>query len=248
MWRKFGVIIVGTLCLAVALASAGPRDDKGENTGIKGGIDGKIKTVDVANKTLTIITAAGKQSTFEITEDTTLLGPRGGKVRRHLKDPRFHEGFPVTIVAKGNAATEVHLGYARDEGASGEHVKTAKKVAQNTSKFDDQSANKSTDVSSSKTRISKAAPDDDEGNEFPGKVKSFDSNRRILVVELLNGSSRSFLLANDVKVVVKGAASQKGLHDSALKTGAHITVITDEGGHKVKELEIGSGAKLKKAG
>jgi hypothetical protein len=46
---------------------------------------------------------------------------------------------------------------------------------------------------------------------------------------------------------VNGTASKKGLQDSALKSGAHITVITDEGGHKVKELEIGS-AKVKRQG
>jgi hypothetical protein len=105
MWCKLGVICAGVIFLGAGLASASPRDDQapgGRNQGIKGGIEGRIKKVDVANNALTIITPAGKESTFTITEDTTLLGPRGGKVRRHLKDPRFQEGFPVTIVAQGD--------------------------------------------------------------------------------------------------------------------------------------------------
>jgi hypothetical protein len=270
MWRKLGVICVSALFLAAGLASA--RDEQvvdSVNRGIKGGIEGKIKTVDVANNTLTIVTSAGKESTFTITEDTTLLGPRGGKVRRQLKDPRFHEGFPLTVVAQGKTASEVHLGFARDENAAKTpQVKIAKRDSQSTNKDDGadqpkpakkvappaaqtESTDKSTDAPSStigKTRISKAAPEEDEDNEFPGKVRSFDSSRRILVVQLLNGKDRSFMLANDVTVLVKGTASKKGLKDSALKSGAHITVITDEGGHKVKELEIGSATKLKKAG
>lgn len=180
-----------------------------------------------------------------------------------LKDPRFHEGFPVTIVAQGKTAEEVQLGFARDEDGA-KDVKAAYTRSSSTSKDDNadqpraakkatppatqtQSADKSiggTSNSTAKTRISKASPEVDEDNEFPGKVKSFDSNRRVLVVELLNGKSRSFMLSSDVTVLVKGTASKKGLKDSALKSGAHITVITDE----VKELEIGSATKAKKAG
>jgi hypothetical protein len=161
----------------------------------------------------------------------------------------------------------VHLGFARDEDdAKAGEVKTVKKDSQSTSKEDsaDQpkplkktpatqtdSTDKSANASSSsagKTRISKAAPEEDEDNEVPGKIKSFDSNRRILVVQLLNGKDRSFFLASDVKVLVKGTASKHGLQDPALKSGAHVTVTTDEGGHKVKELEISSATKLRKAG
>ena len=79
---------------------------------------------------------------------------------------------------------------------------------------------------------------DDEDDEIPGKVKSFDPARRILVVALLNGKNRSFLLANDVKVVVKGTPSKQGLKDSALKDGAVISVLVEAGGRRVKELHI----------
>jgi hypothetical protein len=105
------------LCAGGSLARA---DDKSANKPeIKGGIEGKIKSVDVDNKTLTITTSQGRERTYKVTDDTVLVGPRGGKVRRHLKDPRFHEGFSVTIVADGNTATEVHLGFAKDSSGAG---------------------------------------------------------------------------------------------------------------------------------
>src|SRR5262245_59062432 len=97
MWRTWS-----TFCLGAAICVGGPAaaraDDKGEKHQIKGGIEGKVKMVDVEKKKLTIITDQGRERTFTITDETMMAGPRGGKVRRHLKDPRFHEGFPVTIV------------------------------------------------------------------------------------------------------------------------------------------------------
>jgi len=63
----------------------------------------------------------------------------------------------------------------------------------------------------------------------------------------LNGSTRSFILAKGVPVLVRGKASKEGIEDPALKAGAAVTVVTDEGGKKVKELKI-SEAKARKAG
>jgi hypothetical protein len=48
--------------------------------------------------------------------------------------------------------------------------------------------------------------DDGDGEEFPGKVKSADPGRRLLVITLLNGKDRSFLLSKDVKISVSGPA------------------------------------------
>jgi hypothetical protein len=83
-----------------------------------------------------------------------------------------------------------------------------------------------------------AAADEDEDNEIPGKVKRYDARRHILVVSLLNGKDRSFMLSNDVQVLVKGAASERGLRDPALKAGANVEIITTPGGRKVKEVKI----------
>jgi hypothetical protein len=259
----FRVTLALFLGAAVGIAIA---DDKQE---IQGGISGKIKSVDVAGKTLTMVTDQGRQRTFTITDETTLLGPRGGKVRRHLKDPRFRQGFPVTVVAQGTNASEVHLGYAKDA----DDVKTASKAGtqqptrddstdqpkptrrvtrpatqpdSSNQTSDDQPATKS--VAKSRTAKYPPAEEEDDDNEVPGKIKSFDPSRRILVVTLLNGKDRSFMLSRDVKILVRGKASTHGLEEPALKTGARITVTTDENGRRVKELEIVPASRFRRAG
>ena len=100
-----------------------------------------------------------------------------------------------------------------------------------------------------KTRTSGYGPSEDDDNEVPGKIKSFDPAKRILVISLLNGKDRSFMLSRDVKIMVRGAASRRGLQDPALRAGAKITVTTDEDGHKVKEIEItpAAASRLRKA-
>jgi hypothetical protein len=238
-------------------------DDKPE---IKGGIEGKVMKVDLDANKLTIVTDRGQQRTFTITDETHMFGPRGGKVKKHLHDRRFHEGFPVTIVAAGNTAEEVHLGFAKDAaGSKGEEAKTATtparverpaepatrpRPAPNTSPTTPAATTASKDVLSHK-EATKLEEEDDEA-EIPGQIKSYDAVRRHLVLILANGKNRSFFLAHDVPVRIKGAAaaSSQGLSDPQLKVGATITVITDEGGRKVKELEIepASAIKRKRAG
>jgi hypothetical protein len=215
MCRIVGMFFLGALVISATLpAGARARLESAD------GIDGKVKKVDVDKKTLTITTAKGKDSTFTITDDTEFLGPNGGKVRLHLKDPRFHEGFPVTVVADGAKATEIHLGFAKDADAT----KTAKAGAPSLKKLEE-----------------------DDETEIPGKVKSFETAKHILVISLMNGKDRSFILAKDVPVHVNGVMSKQGLQDPALQAGAKITIITEEGGHKVKDVKIVS-AKQKKAG
>ena len=84
------------------------------------------------------------------------------------------------------------------------------------------------------------AEEQDDDEEIPGHIKSFDAARRILVVSLFNGKTRSFILAQDVPVHIKGAnaASRYGLGDPELRPDAFVTVVTDEAGRKVKELKI----------
>ena len=194
----------------------------GEKTGIKGGIEGYVKKVDLDNKTLTI-TADGKERTFEVRKDTVMVGPRGGQIRRLLKDPRFHEGFPVTVVASGKEAREIHLGYARDAktGALSKAAKAKLKAAKEIEEKDDV--------------------------DLLGHIKSFDSAKRLLVVSLINGKNKSFILSKETPVKVKGTATKRGIMDPALTTGAAIVVVTDADMRKVKEVKI-SQAKQKKAG
>jgi hypothetical protein len=252
---------LGAAICATGLLAVRAQENRAEKHDIKGGIEGKIVKVDVESKTLTIMTDQGRERAFTITDETIMLGPRGGKVRRHLKDPRFREGFPVTIVADRNTAHEVHLGFARD--ASGEHgadAKTAKYGSKTTDKTQEPApsriirgrtppgADTETPAKSvAKGKTATKPEEEDDENEIPGTVKSFDPARRILVIALLNGKEKSFILAKDVPVHVRGTVSRQGLRDSALKEGAHIEVVTDEGGRKVKELKI-LAARLRRAG
>jgi hypothetical protein len=221
MWRTLVVALLCTVLSAAGMLAAG------EKTGTKNGIEGHVKSVDLAKKTLTITTPQGKERTFDISKDTVMVGPRGGNVRRHLKDPRFHEGFPVTVVAKGDDASEVHLGYARD-AKTGSLSKEAAKTA--------------------KARLKAAKKIEEEDDvELLGHVKSFDSSKRLLVLSLVNGKTKSFILAKSTPVNVKGTVSKRGIMDPALTAGAAITVVTEADLRKVKEVRI-SQAKAKKAG
>src|SRR5262249_50383071 len=83
-----------------------------------------------------------------------------------------------------------------------------------------------------------ASEEEDEDDEIPGTVKSYNADRRLLVVSLLNGTSRSFFLSRDLRVLVRGGASKEGVADPALKEGAHVTVVVEEGGRRVKELHV----------
>jgi hypothetical protein len=90
--------------------------------------------------------------------------------------------------------------------------------------------------------------EEDEDNEFPGKIKSVDPTRHMLVITLVNGKDRSFLVSSEAKVLVNSRASRHGLGDPALQPGAALTVFTEEGGRKVKEVKLTPAARrLRKA-
>jgi hypothetical protein len=79
---------------------------------------GMFKSKDLTKKTLTI-TVDGKDREFKITDDTKILGPRGGA--RDLKDEVLDKGYKITIVPNAknaDEAAEVKLPYKNDrEGA-----------------------------------------------------------------------------------------------------------------------------------
>jgi hypothetical protein len=249
MLRGLVALLVGAaLCSAGFLPAA---DQKQGNQPMQRGIDGKIKSVDVAGKTLTITTPAGDR-TFTITDNTVLAGPRGGKVPRHLKDPRFHEGFPVTVVAQGTTATEVHLGFARggaEEPAAQTNTTPPTAQPRGMPTLRKPAANEPVNppTADQTSRTSKYPTQPNKDTEIAARIKTFDPAKRILVVSLPNGQDRSFMLPNNVAVMVRGAASRQGLQDPAMRVGARITIMTDENGHKVKSIEI-IPARLRRAG
>jgi hypothetical protein len=116
MLRTLGALVAGATICAVGLLSAHAQDTKkSEKAEIPGGIEGTIKGVDKEKGTVSVLTSEGKARTFTVTEDTTILGARGGKVRSRLNDRRFREGLDITVVATGTTAKELHLGiYRRD--------------------------------------------------------------------------------------------------------------------------------------
>ena len=249
----------GAVCIMALFTVEAQEATKSEKPRIPGGIEGQVKRVDAEKSTLTIVTSGGSERTFTLTDDTTMLGPRGGKVRRRLNDPRFHEGMELTVVASGSTAKEVHLGYSRRRDAAKEGGTAGGKAAArprpvpapggtNPPTTSKKAAAKKDDGGSAKPS---ASEEDDEDDELPGTVKSYNADRRLLVVSLLNGTSRSFFLARDLKVMVGRAASKQGIADPALKEGAHVTVFLAEGGRRVKELRVETATavrKTKKAG
>ena len=263
MLRTLSALLAGATMCAVGLLSAAPQEPKrGEKVVIPGGMDGQVKSVDQEKQTLTIVTSGGRERTFTVTDETTMVGPRGGKVRRRLHDRRFHEGLDVTILADGNTAKEVHLGFShREKGQSSSQSTLAKRSPRATKEATGGAAavkRPRSELSEPSKIAAKAAPktgaqeeEEDEDNEIPGKVKSYDPERRppVLVVTLLNGQNRSFFLGSDVKLLVGGRASRLGLKDPALKVGTPLTVIVEPGGRRVRELHVSptATAKSKKA-
>jgi hypothetical protein len=214
---------------------------------IKGGIQGKIAKVDAEKGTVTIAREDGRERTFGVNDETTIVGPRGGIVHHRLKDPRFHPGLSITVVASGETATELHLGFDRKarKGSSSASAASGTSSESNSSDSTPAPVRRTSrfrgilgSKSSTETPPAKSEEAESEDNDFPGKIKSVDPARRILVITMLNGKERSFLLSRDVKITVNGHASRLGLADTLVKPGIPLIVVTDEGGRKVKEVRM----------
>ncbi len=99
-------LIVGTALLAAPNVQA-------KDSEIKDGIPGIVVKVDAAQGTVTIAEKEGRERTYTVNQETQIIGPRGGIVHSRLHDHRFHAGLPITVVANGTTAAELHLGYDR---------------------------------------------------------------------------------------------------------------------------------------
>ncbi len=250
MMRRMMILLAGlTLGIVGLLSSAAQEPKKAEKPEIPGGIEGHIKSVDHEKQTLTIVGSTGRERTFSIKEDTMMVGPRGGKVRRRLNDRRFHEGLEITVVANGDTAKELHLGFNRrtNEETGAQAKKTTgplrkRRIAEAEAERAKKEEATSTDKVDSKstTKTTPAAEEEDEDDEIPGKVKSYITTGRtpVLVVSLLNGKNRSFFLSSEVKVLVKGKPSTLGLKDPAIKADAPLTVLVHPGSSRVAELHV----------
>jgi hypothetical protein len=218
---------IGKLVCAIAVAALASLAAQTANAQVAGGVEGKVVKVDAAKNTITIAGKSGEQ-TYNVGANTVIVGPRGGTVRRRLHDPRFHAGLPITVVANATSATQLVLGVDHkakpaDSGAAA----TSKTGTSQSSGFRGEG---------SKAKDEEGA---DEDTEFPGKVKSADADKNTLTVTLLTGKDHTFSVG-DAKITIGRRVSQKGLNDPAVKAGATVTVVTEEGGNKVTEVKLGN--------
>src|SRR5262245_55084317 len=74
-------------------------------------VTAKVKAVDEAKSTITVTTADRKDVTYQVTNDTKIVGPRGGVSEKRLKDDRLAKDMEVTITpsADGKTAVEIKL-------------------------------------------------------------------------------------------------------------------------------------------
>ena len=251
-------LIVGTALLAAPNVQA-------KESEIKDGIPGTVVKVDAAQGTVTIAEKEGRERTYTVNQETQIIGPRGGIVHSRLHDHRFHAGLPITVVANGTTAAELHLGYDRKARAgrtTAPRATTTTAPAETPATTDAGTTTTPATPTPGTTRTARfrgvearhsaakeaKEEEEDEDNEFPGKIKSVDPTRHMLVITLVNGKDRSFLVSSEAKVLVNSRASRHGLGDPALQPGAALTVVTEEGGRKVKEVKLTPAARrLRKA-
>jgi hypothetical protein len=113
MMRAYRVLVLSiAVCAAGVLAVAAQDAKKPDKQAIPGGIEAKVKQVDVEAGKLTV-TLDGRDRTFTITDDTTIVGPRGGVVRRRLESAsiervRQHPPRPLPCLLHITTGTEAH--------------------------------------------------------------------------------------------------------------------------------------------
>ena len=126
MMRAFGCAVLG-LSLMVLGVDAGGVKDKVKDGGVKDkakekkkyevpkdAIAGKVKSVDLKEKSFVIVLESGKDRKFLVDDKTEFWGPRGGDRGtgpEGLKDRCMEKGHELHVEASkdGKTATNVHL-------------------------------------------------------------------------------------------------------------------------------------------
>ena len=130
----------GTLALLAALAAAlsaqaQQKDKDKAKTKDKDAkpatteLTAKLVKVDEAKSSITV-DDGGKKRDFSVTDDTKIVGPRGGVSKNRLKDDRFVPGWEMklTIAADGKKLTHIQLPIRKSEKPD-ETKKSDKKAA-----------------------------------------------------------------------------------------------------------------------
>jgi hypothetical protein len=107
MLRKPVLVVLGLLLAAglVAAQDKAKKDDK-DTSKI---ISGKVTKVDATKMTVSVTTDDGKKMDLTVTDDTKIVGPRGGVSKDRLKDDRLHVGAEIKIMMDGKKVTQIQL-------------------------------------------------------------------------------------------------------------------------------------------
>jgi hypothetical protein len=106
MLRKSVCAVVGLLVVVGLLAAQQGKDAKGGKE-----VTCKVTKVDADKKVVSVTTEDGKKMELKITDDTKIVGPRGGLSKERLKDDRLKVGaeIKVTLGADGKKVMQIML-------------------------------------------------------------------------------------------------------------------------------------------
>ncbi len=119
-------MVCGVLGLALCVGGLQAADKakdakaaKDSKTDAKG-IPVTVKSVDAAKGTMTVTTKSGKTMVLKVDKGTRVVGPRGGKSDKGLKDDRLAAGAMVSVVlgADDKTVKEIKLGFRKRGGGA----------------------------------------------------------------------------------------------------------------------------------
>jgi hypothetical protein len=113
MLRKSVGVVIGLL-LAVGVLAAQTKDKDAKKDAKE--IKAKVVKVDADKKMLTVTMDDGKRKDLMITDDTKILGPRGGVSKERLKDDRLTADKPCLDALHGLSVELHYVGCAGGVG------------------------------------------------------------------------------------------------------------------------------------
>ena len=107
MLRKPVLVVLGLLLAAglVAAQDKAKKDDKDTSKTIAG----KVTKVDATKNTVSVTTDDGKKMDLTVTDDTKIVGPRGGISKDRLKDDRLTVGAEIKVTMDGKKVKQIEL-------------------------------------------------------------------------------------------------------------------------------------------
>jgi hypothetical protein len=188
------------------------------------GVTGTIVKVDKAKKTLTVKTDDGVK-TYSASKETKFFGPRRGASEDGIEDERLTEGTQVRIVptANGRWLKEVHMMSAASTKR--------------------ETATKSDKMTAQKPKSSDAG--DKADSLVRGTIVELDKTKKTITVKTDEGT-RTFSVTRATKFMgPRNAASEDGINDSRLSTGAEVDIVPTRTGRTAHEIHMMAAARTK---